>query len=178
MIVPVALRVTDGPPAADVAVGDRVGVGRLEGGRRGRRLGEQGQERLAFASLLREAILGAWDQFNDRHGSDSPYAFALIGGQAGTLADLTGQYERYVASGEINSTVQDQAGRVLAVREAFANRTRSTDELDGLTVELDDGSWFNVRASNTEPLLRLNVEAPDEAAMRRVRDEALSVIHA
>jgi phosphomannomutase len=104
------------------------------------------------------------------------HVLAALGEQAGTLAELTARYNRYVASGEINSTVRDQAGRVAAIREAFADRTASVDELDGLTVELSDGSWFNVRASNTEPLLRLNVEARDEAVMTAVRDEALAVI--
>jgi phosphomannomutase len=98
-----------------------------------------------------------------------------LGEQDGTLADLTARYNRYVASGEINSTVTDQAGRVEAVRAAFAGRATGGDDLDGLTVELGDGSWFNVRASNTEPLLRLNVEGPDEATMAKVRDEALAV---
>jgi phosphomannomutase len=64
------------------------------------------------------------------------------------------------------------------VRAAFADRTESTDELDGLTVELHGGSWFNVRASNTEPLLRLNVEGPDQTTMSSVRDEVLAVIRA
>jgi phosphomannomutase len=104
------------------------------------------------------------------------HVLAALGEQGGTLADLTARYNRYVASGEINTTVADQAGRVTAVRTAFADRATGGDELDGLTVELGDGSWFNVRASNTEPLLRLNVEGPDEASMANVRDEALAVI--
>jgi len=104
------------------------------------------------------------------------HVLAALGEQAGPLADLTRQYHRYAASGEINSTVDDQASRVAAVRARFAARTVDVDELDGITIDLDDGSWFNVRASNTEPLLRLNVEGPDEAAMSAVRDEALAVI--
>ena len=52
------------------------------------------------------------------------------------------------------------------------------DDLDGLTVELPDGAWFNLRASNTEPLLRLNVEAADQAAMEALRDEVLAVVRA
>ena len=52
----------------------------------------------------------------------------------------------------------------------------TVDDLDGLTVELADGSWFNLRPSNTEPLLRLNVEAPDEASMARLRDDVLAVV--
>jgi phosphomannomutase len=104
------------------------------------------------------------------------HVLAALGEQAGTLADLTAEFSRYVASGEINSTVDDQAARLVGIREAFADRAQNVDELDGLTVELPDGAWFNIRASNTEPLLRLNVEGPTEAAMAAVRDEALSVI--
>jgi phosphomannomutase len=72
--------------------------------------------------------------------------------------------------------VADQAAKVTAVRDRFADRTVATDTLDGLTIELSDGSWLNVRASNTEPLLRLNVEAPTTATLAAVRDEALAVI--
>jgi len=104
------------------------------------------------------------------------HVLAALGEQSGTLADLTAEYNRYVASGEINSTVTDQAGRVEAIRERFADRALSVDELDGLTIDLAEGSWFNVRASNTEPLLRLNVEASTAAAMVGLRDEALAVI--
>ncbi|MGZ4546113.1 MAG: phosphomannomutase/phosphoglucomutase, partial [Blastococcus sp.] len=82
-------------------------------------------------------------------------------------------------SGEINSTVADAAGRVAAVRAAYAERDGVTvDELDGLTVELPDGAWFNLRASNTEPLLRLNVEAPDAARMAELRDQVLGMVRA
>jgi phosphomannomutase len=104
------------------------------------------------------------------------HVLAALGEQQRTLAELTREFSRYVASGEINSTVDDQAGRVAAVRAAFAERASDIDELDGLTVQLPDGTWFNVRASNTEPLLRLNVEGPSDAAMAEVRDEALAVI--
>ncbi|SHH48894.1 phosphomannomutase [Jatrophihabitans endophyticus] len=104
------------------------------------------------------------------------HVLAALGEQDRSLADLTAEFSRYVASGEINSTVDDQAGRVEAVRAAFAERAASIDELDGLTVELPDGTWFNVRASNTEPLLRLNVEGPTHDAMATVRDEALAAI--
>ena len=104
------------------------------------------------------------------------HVLAALGEQPRPLADLTREYQRYAGSGEINSTVDDPAGRVAAVRAAFAERTAAADELDGLTVELDDGSWFNVRSSNTEPLLRLNVEAANEATMRAVRDEVLAII--
>jgi phosphomannomutase len=104
------------------------------------------------------------------------HVLAALGEQPRTLAELTAEFSRYVASGEINSTVDDQAKRIAGVRAAFAERASKVDELDGLTVELDDGTWFNVRASNTEPLLRLNVEGPTEQAMAAVRDEALAAI--
>jgi phosphomannomutase len=104
------------------------------------------------------------------------HVLAALGEQDGTLAALTADYERYHASGEINSKVADQDAKVAAVRARFADRTVASDTLDGLTIELADGSWLNVRASNTEPLLRLNAEAPTTAALAAVRDEALAVI--
>jgi phosphomannomutase len=102
------------------------------------------------------------------------HALAALGGQDGPLSALLSSYDRYAASGEINSTVDDQAAKVAAIKEAFVDL--ELDELDGLTVASPEGWWFNVRASNTEPLLRLNVEAPDEAAMAKVRDEVLAII--
>lgn len=104
------------------------------------------------------------------------HVLAALGGQDRPLSALVAEYGRYAGSDEINSTVDDQAARTAAVREHFADRTRSSDELDGLTLDLGDGAWLNVRPSNTEPLLRLNVEARDEAAMTALRDEALEVI--
>jgi len=104
------------------------------------------------------------------------HVLAALGGQDRPLSELVGEFSRYVASGEVNSTVDDQAGRLAAVRERFADGEQ--DELDGLTVRFDDGSWFNLRASNTEPLLRLNVEAPDEKRMTQLRDEVLAVVRA
>ncbi|MCW2578006.1 MAG: manB [Modestobacter sp.] len=107
------------------------------------------------------------------------HVLAALGEQPRPLSELTEVYERYVASGEINSTVADQAGRVAAIREAYGQQDGVTfDELDGMTVSLPDGAWFNLRASNTEPLLRLNVEAADEARMAEVRDEVLAVVRA
>ncbi len=102
------------------------------------------------------------------------HALAALGTSEGTLSELLTTYDRYAASGEINSTVQDQAAKVSQIRERHAGL--QLDELDGLTVESPEGWWFNVRASNTEPLLRLNVEAPDQATMERVRDEVLELI--
>ncbi|WP_020670498.1 phosphomannomutase/phosphoglucomutase [Amycolatopsis nigrescens] len=105
------------------------------------------------------------------------HVLAALGEQDGPLSELTAAYQRYSASGEINSTVDDQVARQLAVKDAFSSRPGVTvDELDGLTVQLDDGSWFNLRASNTEPLLRLNVEAADDTAVRALTDEVLAIV--
>jgi phosphomannomutase len=105
------------------------------------------------------------------------HLLAALGEQDRPLSELTAEFSRYVASGEINSTVDDQAGRAEAVREAFGGREGAKlDEVDGLTVDLPDGSWFNLRPSNTEPLLRLNVEAPDGPTMEALRDEVLSIV--
>ncbi|MGW6158562.1 phosphomannomutase/phosphoglucomutase, partial [Streptomyces sp. NPDC055144] len=104
------------------------------------------------------------------------HVLAALGGQDGPLSALVAQYDRYAGSGEINSTVADQAGRIAAIRAAYEGRDGVTlDDLDGLTVSAADW-WFNVRPSNTEPLLRLNVEAQTESAMRALRDEVLATI--
>ncbi|WP_298180112.1 phosphomannomutase/phosphoglucomutase [Saccharomonospora sp.] len=105
------------------------------------------------------------------------HVLAALGEQDGSLSALTAEYTRYVSSGEINSTVDDQAGRLAAVKEAFAGRDGAEiDEMDGLTVDLGEAGWFNLRPSNTEPLLRLNVEAGDETAMRALTDEVLAIV--
>ena len=89
------------------------------------------------------------------------------------LSSLLTPYQRYVDSGEVNSTVADPAGASAAVEQAYlALGGVTTDHLDGLTVDADDW-WFNLRPSNTEPLLRLNVEARDQPTMERVRDDVL-----
>ena len=105
------------------------------------------------------------------------HVLAALGEQPGPLSELTARYERYAASGEINSTVSDAAERSAAVEKTYAERDGvSVDHLDGLTVTLPDGSWFNLRPSNTEPLLRLNVEAADSAAMAALRDDVLALV--
>jgi phosphomannomutase len=107
------------------------------------------------------------------------HVLAALGEQSRPLSELTAGYRRYAASGEINSTVDDAAARAAEVRKAFEDEQGVTvDELDGLTVELPDGAWFNLRASNTEPLLRLNVEAPDEARMTELKDRVLGMVRA
>ncbi|MGW4727086.1 phosphomannomutase/phosphoglucomutase [Streptomyces sp. S1] len=104
------------------------------------------------------------------------HVLAALGGQQGTLSELVAAYDRYASSGEINSTVTDQAASTARVRAAYEGGEGITlDELDGLTVTSADW-WFNLRASNTEPLLRLNVEARDEATTARVRDEVLALV--
>jgi phosphomannomutase len=102
--------------------------------------------------------------FRDFWGADSGmlaalHVLAALGEQDRPLSDLMADYQRYEASGEINFTVTDAEGCVDAVLKAFTPRIHSIDHLDGVTVDLGEGSWFNLRMSNTEPLLRLNVEA-------------------
>ncbi|RAY14269.1 phosphomannomutase/phosphoglucomutase [Actinomadura craniellae] len=104
------------------------------------------------------------------------HVLAALGEQDGPLSGLLREYDRYPASGEINSEVADQAAATELVRTEFADRSGVTvDELDGLTVGTADW-WFNLRPSNTEPLLRLNVEAADEQTMREIRDEVLAIV--
>ncbi|MEU1585630.1 phosphomannomutase/phosphoglucomutase [Micromonospora sp. NPDC005710] len=99
------------------------------------------------------------------------HTLAALGEQSLPLSALGSEYERYVASGEINSTVTDQAAAVAEVRAAYPDAV--ADEMDGLTLRFPDGAWFNLRASNTEPLLRLNVEAPTRDRMVSLRDDVL-----
>lgn len=104
------------------------------------------------------------------------HVLAALGGQEKPLSELVAEYDRYSGSGEINSTVADQTASLATVRKVYGTRDGITfDDLDGLTVTAADW-WFNLRASNTEPLLRLNVEARDEKTMAAVRDEVLTLI--
>lgn len=121
--------------------------------------------------------------FRDFWGADSGmlaalHVLAALGEQEGTLSELMAKYERYAASGEINSTVGDAQERTEAIVAAFADRTRSLDRLDGVTVDLTGNAWFNLRASNTEPLLRLNVEAPTTADVEALVTEILGIVRA
>ncbi|MEO6997095.1 MAG: phosphomannomutase/phosphoglucomutase, partial [Terracoccus sp.] len=110
------------------------------------------------------------------------HVLAALGEQSQPLAQLAREYERYVASGEINSTVADPAAVVARVRDWATDRGAGIDEFDGLTVHCPEGQrpawWFNVRTSNTEPLLRLNAEADDRETMVAIRDEMLALIRA
>ena len=104
------------------------------------------------------------------------HALAALAEADRPLSELLGDYERYVVSGEINSTVEDQRAVMAEIERQYARRdTVTTDHLDGLTVTHPDW-WFNVRPSNTEPLLRLNAEGRDQATMAEVRDSVLTLI--
>jgi phosphomannomutase len=107
------------------------------------------------------------------------HVLAALGESSSPLSVLGAAFERYAASGEINSTVTDRvAATARALAWATAQGPVQTDTLDGLTVRHTGEPmwWFNVRASNTEPLLRLNVEAADAATMGHVRDEVLALL--
>ncbi|MFL0579764.1 phosphomannomutase/phosphoglucomutase [Dietzia sp. 179-F 9C3 NHS] len=124
--------------------------------------------------------------FRDFWGADSGmlaamHVLAALGGQDAPLSAVMADYTRYAASGEINSTLesaQAQTDRMEAVVDAFAARAESVDRLDGVTVDLGEGTWFNLRASNTEPLLRLNAEAPTGEGVRAIADEVLAIVRA
>ena len=118
--------------------------------------------------------------FREFWGADSGmlaalHVLAALGEQPRPLSALMDQYQRYAASGEINFRVDDAPGIVNAVVKSYEPQTFSVDHLDGVTVDLGNGSWFNLRTSNTEPLLRLNVESPSvdivNAIVNRVADE-------
>ncbi len=107
------------------------------------------------------------------------HVLAALGESDKPLSELMAQYSRYEASGEINSTVADQKAATQAVLDGLADKIESVDELDGVTVELKGtDAWFNVRASNTEPLLRLNVEAKTADEVQAIVDEVLGIIRA
>lgn len=116
--------------------------------------------------------------FRDNYRADSGLIAAVVVlealSKAGRpLSEVLAPFQRYHASGEINSRVDDQAGTVEEIADAYANGR--LDRTDGLTVEFDDW-WFNVRPSNTEPLLRLNVEARTEELLRERTAAVLAVI--
>lgn len=121
--------------------------------------------------------------FREFWGADSGmlaalHVLAALGEQDRPLSELMASYEGYTASGEINSTVADATERTEAVIARFADRAVSVDRLDGVTVDLGDGAWFNLRASNTEPLLRLNVEARTAADVDALVTEILGTVRA
>lgn len=101
---------------------------------------------------------------------------ALLDGQI-PLSQLLGKYERYQLSGEINTKVNNQTSALAEVKRIFNSESPTPEftELDGLTVS-GETWWFNLRPSNTEPLLRLNVEAHNQAQMIALRDRVLEII--
>ncbi|WP_174415138.1 phosphomannomutase/phosphoglucomutase [Nocardia vinacea] len=119
--------------------------------------------------------------FRDFWGADSGmlaalHVLAALGEKDRPISELMSSYETYAASGEINSTVADAKERTMAVVDAFGDRAVSVDRLDGVTVQLADDAWFNLRASNTEPLLRLNVEARSTEEVGALVTEILSIV--
>jgi phosphomannomutase len=113
--------------------------------------------------------------FRDFWGADSGmlaalHVLAALGEQERPLSAIMADYQRYEASGEINYTVSDAASCVDAVLKSYEGHIHSIDHLDGVTVDLGDGRWFNLRTSNTEPLLRLNVEARTAAEVDEIVD--------
>jgi len=103
------------------------------------------------------------------------HAIAALGESNSTMSTLLAPYDRYVTSGEINSKVSDTQVATQKVQDSYSKQQVTIDHLDGLTVNADTW-WFNLRPSNTEPLLRLNVEASTQAQMEIVRDEVLALI--
>ena len=112
------------------------------------------------------------------------HVLAALGGdtnnpQTRPLSELLAPYTPYAASGEINTTVTDAAAATARVVAALSDDGCVIDELDGVTIDhwgSEPRWWANVRSSNTEPLLRLNVEAADRAVMEEIRDRALAII--
>ena len=102
------------------------------------------------------------------------YALTELMATKNTLSELLRPFNRYVASGEINSKVKNVEKSIELIRKKYCDKYL-VDELDGLTITADSW-WFNLRPSNTEPLLRLNVEASTQAQMETVRDAVLSLI--
>ena len=106
------------------------------------------------------------------------HVLAMLGTENAPASELARQYSPYVASGEINSQVDDQAATIATVLAEFDPGVEvEVSTLDGTTVAAADGTWwFNIRPSNTEPLLRFNAEAPDTATMEWLRDSVLGII--
>ncbi|MFF0491761.1 phosphomannomutase/phosphoglucomutase [Nocardia sp. NPDC004068] len=119
--------------------------------------------------------------FRDFWGADSGmlaalHVLAALGEKDRPMSELAASYATYAASGEINSTVADAKERTMAVLAAFEGRSESVDRMDGVTVRLPDKAWFNLRASNTEPLLRLNVEARSQDEVDALVTEILGIV--
>ena len=117
--------------------------------------------------------------FNDFWRADSGmlaalYALAELMGSNSSLSELLKPYNRYISSGEINTKVKDVTKSISRVRDKYHGKYQ-VDELDGLTITASTW-WFNLSPSNTEPLLRLNVEADTEKEIIKIRDAVLALI--
>ena len=105
------------------------------------------------------------------------HVLAALGGGHQALSEISASYSPYVASGEINSEIEDKAAAVDRVRAHYAGAPVKVEDSDGTTfTNTEEGWWANLRPSNTEPFLRLNLEAPDTPTMERVRDEILALV--
>ncbi|MDI3418491.1 phosphomannomutase/phosphoglucomutase [Streptomyces luteolus] len=104
------------------------------------------------------------------------HVLAALGEQDRPMSQLMARYRRYAASGEINVVVEHPATALTEVANAFSGDRAEIDRLDGLTVRLADGNWFNLRASNTEPVLRLNAEGPEASTVAELTDEVLACL--
>ncbi len=144
------------------------------------------KDRMAATGAIFGGEHSAHYYFRDFWGADNGMLAAMhltaeLGSQQEPLSVLSDRFTPYPMSGEINSTIEDVPAAYARIVEAFTGQAEF-DELDGLTVTgVVSGDepfwWFNVRPSNTEPLLRLNVEAADAATMARVRDDVLALIN-
>ena len=188
----VAREVAEGKDAADVAVVHNVICSRVvpetiaELGARAVRT-RVGHSFIKAQMAEHEAVFGgehsAHYYFRDFWYADTGmlaalHVLAALGEQEGPLSQLVARYDRYAASGELNSRVTDVAGASGRVRDWALAQGATEDTLDGLTMthEAEPLWWFSLRPSNTEPLLRLNVEAKDAATMEQVRDTVLGLV--
>jgi phosphomannomutase len=116
--------------------------------------------------------------FRDNFRADSGmlamlYLLQIVSEDSRPLSVIRRDVERYATSGEINFTVEAQEESMSRVAAAFPGA--AIDRLDGLTVDLGE-RWFNLRPSNTEPLLRLNAEAPDQGAVASLVEEVTAIV--
>ncbi|MDO4718824.1 MAG: phosphomannomutase/phosphoglucomutase [Propionibacteriaceae bacterium] len=165
------------------------GVARVVRERGGRLVTSKvGHTYVKAAMAAHDAVFGgehsAHYYFREFWGADTGmlaalHVLAMLASSQASLSELVANYDSYVRSGEINSAVADPDAVIAALAARFSGRAEITFE-DGLMARrMDDGQlrwWLNVRPSNTEPLLRLNVEALDEPTMSALRDEALTLI--
>jgi phosphomannomutase len=136
------------------------------------------KQQMRDANALFAGELSGHYYFRDNYFTESSSMAALcvaniVSRSGKTLSQLVAPIQRYSASGEINSEVHDQDAVLARLRKKYADGRLIT--LDGISVEYDDW-WFNVRASNTEPLIRLNLEARTRQRMQQKRDEVLAEI--